>query len=195
MIQPTLLLGLPAHLRLNQIEITPQTLILSLAVETVEAACPLCELVSHRIHSHYTRTLADLPCGGKALRLLVQVRRFFCGNRACPRKIFAEQLPELTSVYARRTTRGTETLAKLGFALGGKAASALSQHLGLESSRMTILRILRQTPPLSVATPKMLGVDDWAFRRSKTYGTILINLEDGSPVDLLPDHQTGTLET
>jgi transposase len=194
MIQPTLLLGLPAHLRLDQIEITPQTLILFLAMETAEAACPLCQQVSHRAHSHYTRTLADLPCAGKALRLLVLVRRFFCENEACSRKIFAERLSELTSVYARRTHRVTETLAELGFTLGGKAAAALSQHLGLESSRMTFLRILRQTPPLAVQTPKMLGVDDWAFRRSKTYGTILINLEDGSPVDLLPDRQAVTLE-
>lgn len=195
MIQPTHLLGLPAHLRLDQIEITPQALTLSLAVETTEAACPLCQQVSHRAHSHYTRTLADLPSAGKALRLLIVVRRFFCENEACPRKIFAERLPELTSVYARRTTRGTETLAELGFALGGKAAAALSRHLGLESSRATILRILCQTPLLAVQTPNMLGVDDWAFRRSKTYGTILINLEDGSPVDLLPDRQAATLET
>ena len=195
MIQPTHLLGLPAHLRLNQIETAPQTLILSLAVEPVEAACPLCQQVSHRVHSRYTRTLADLPSAGKALRLLIVVRRFFCENEACPRKIFAERLPELTKVSARRTTRGTETLAELGFALGGKAAAALSQHLGLKSSRMTILRILRQTPSHAVQTPNMLGVDDWAFRRSKTYGTILINLEDGSPVDLLPDRQAATLET
>src|SRR5438874_59090 len=98
MIQPTLLLGLPARLHVEQIEITPQTLILSLAVETSEAACPLCQQISHRVHSHYTRTLQDLSCGGKALRLLVLVRRFFCENEACTRKIFAERLPELTSV-------------------------------------------------------------------------------------------------
>ncbi|HEU5381260.1 MAG TPA: transposase family protein [Ktedonobacteraceae bacterium] len=116
MIQPTLLLGLPAHLRLDQIEITPQTLTLSLAGETAEAACPLCRQVSHRVHSHYTRTLADLPSGGKILRLLVVVRRFFCENEACARRRFAERLPDLTSVYARRTTRCKETLAELGFA-------------------------------------------------------------------------------
>jgi len=195
MIQPTLLLGLPAQLRLDQIEIIPQTLIVSLAVETSEAACPLCQQVSHRVHSHYTRTLADLPCAGKALRLLVLVRRFFCENETCIRKIFAERLPDLTRVYARRTSRGIETLAELGFALGGKAAAALSVHLGLKSSRMSILRILRKTPQSTVPALKMLGVDDWAFRRSKTYGTLLINLEDGTPVDMLPDRQAATLAT
>lgn len=175
MIQPTHLLGLPAHLRLDQIEIAPQTLILSLAVETAEAVCPLCQQVSQRVHSHYTRTLADLPSGGKILRLLVLVRRFFCQNESCPRKIFAERLPDLTRVYARRTIRGSEALAELGFALGGKAASSLGSSLGLPGSRMTILRILRKTPVPPVPTPTMLGIDDWAFRRSKTYGTILIN--------------------
>src|SRR5579883_2624002 len=145
MIQPTLFLDLPVHLRAEQIEITSQALILSLAVETAGAACPLCQQISHRVHSHYIRQLSDLPCAGKALRLLVVVRRFFCENDACTRNIFAERVPDLASVYARRTTRCTETLAELGFALGGKAAAALGSFLGLQSSRTTILRILRQT--------------------------------------------------
>src|SRR5947209_5595324 len=195
MIQPTLLLGLPAHLRLEQIEITSRMLTLSLAVDTSQAACPLCQHAAHRIHSHYTRTLQDLPCTGKALRLLILVRRFFCENKECARKIFAERLPELTSVYARRTTRGTQQLAEPGFAQGGKAAAALGASLGIACSRMTILRILRHQPVPVAQTPQFLGVDEFAFRRGKRYGTILVNLENGTPVDLLEDRQAITLET
>lgn len=128
MIQPTLFLGLPAYLRLDLIEIASHALTLSLTVETAAATCPLYQQKSSRIHSHYTRTLADLPCGGKALHLIVAIRRFFCENEACARKIFAERLPDLTSVYARRTTRCQETLAERGFALGGKAATGLSAY-------------------------------------------------------------------
>jgi transposase len=130
MIQPSFFLGLPASFRLDQIEITSQTLIISLATESTEAACPLCQQVSHRVHRHYTRTLQDLPCGGKVLRLLVQVHRFFCPNEQCPRHIFAERLPDVTTVSARRTTRCKEALAELGFALGGKAAAILSALSG-----------------------------------------------------------------
>jgi transposase len=83
MIQPTLLLGLPAHMRLEQIEIAEQMIILSLFLETSAAACPLCQQPARRVHSYYVRTLQDLPGVGKILRLRVQVRRFFCQNLLC----------------------------------------------------------------------------------------------------------------
>ncbi|GHO98597.1 transposase [Reticulibacter mediterranei] len=143
-------------------------------------------------------TRAHLPtclAGEKNLRLLVLVRRFFCQNEVCSRKIFAERLPDLTSVYARRTTRCKEILAELGFALGGKAAAALGSFLGLRGSRMTILRLLRQTSAPAVSTPKMLGIDEWAYRRGKKYGALLIDLEKGTPVDLLPDRHAASVET
>ena len=177
---------------IDQIEIVEQTVRICVHRAAEDACCPVCDQKAMRVQSRYTRTLQDLPWAGKVLRLMVLVRRFFCENPACPRKIFAERLPELTSVYARRTTRCTQALAHVVFSLGGQAGASLSAHLGLPSSRMTLLRILRRIPASSAPTPRILGVDDWAYRRGKKYGTILVDLERGVPVDLLPDRRATT---
>jgi zinc-finger of transposase IS204/IS1001/IS1096/IS1165/Dyp-type peroxidase, C-terminal len=110
---------------LDQLEVHAETITIEAHVEASQAACPLCQTVAQRVHSHYTRTLHDVPCGTKALRLVVQVRRFFCDNQDCPRKIFAERLPTLTEVAARMTTRFQHGLAEIGFAMGGRAGAQL----------------------------------------------------------------------
>jgi transposase len=186
-----LLFDLP-QLRVERIENTQQFITLLVHLETPEASCPLCGCSSSQVHSRYRRTLQDLPCAGKTLRLIVQVRRLLCRNTDCARKIFAERIPDLTTSYARRTTRFTNMLSALGLALGGKAGAQLGAKLGMPSSRMTILRILRQTVSSSEETPRILGVDEWAYRRGKSYGTILVDLERSVPVDLLADQRATT---
>ncbi len=191
MTQPSFLLGLP-QLGIDQIEISQELITLIAHVEASEACCPLCGYESSRVHSRYRRTLQDLPCVGKTLRLVVQVRRFLCRNTDCARKIFAERVRDLTTSYARRTTRFTHMLSALGLALGGKAGAHLGAKLGMPTSRMTILRVLRQMASPPEVTPRILGVDEWAYRRGKSYGTILVDLERSVPVDLLADQSATT---
>ena len=142
---------------------------------------------ARRIHSHYERTLADLPWAAYRVRLQLRVRKWFCGNRRCCRRIFTERLPTLAAPWARRTLRLAQRLVALGVALGGTAGVRLGHAWDLAVSRNTLLRLLRQQPLPLLPTPRVLGVDDWALRKRQTYGTILVDLERRQPVALLPD--------
>jgi transposase len=148
------------------------------------ACCPLCAKPSARVHSQYSRTLQDLPWGPLRVQLHLQVRRFFCQNPACPRKIFTEPLTGLAERSARRTTRLREALLAIGWALGGQAGAWQCAAHAMPISRTTLLSLLRHWGSVARPTPRVLGVDDWTFQ-ARSSGTLLVDLERHQPVEVL----------
>jgi transposase len=187
--------SLPLGLDIESVALSEEQLVVSVIASSPSGRCPLCQQEAARVHSRYRRTVADLPSGGRRVVLALLMRKFFCDTIQCRRRVFTERLPDFIQPWARITARLCRSLEAIGFATSGEAGSRLAPQVGISVPPTTLLRRVMAHPTPAPQTVSYLGIDDFAFRRGRKYGTLLVDLESHRIVDLLPDRTTQSAAT
>ena len=156
--------------------------------------CPYCGHVSRSVHSRYHRTIADLSILGHPVIITFEARKFFCHNPDCRKKTFAEQPGDEVFRYRRRTRRCEMAVTQHGLKCSSESARKLLSATGVPLSGDTVLRDVHRMSVPERCEVKEIGVDDWAFRKGVTYGSIIVSLETGSVIDLLGDRDVKSFQ-
>jgi transposase len=180
-------------MRLTDVTLEKRTVQLQLTATAPTAVCPDCAVPSSSVHSRYQRRLTDLPWGRRAVHIRLMVRKFVCRQLTCARRLFTERLPALVAPCARKTTRLITLLQAIGVALGGQAGARLAARLWLSTSAATWLRLVRAAVVPPTPALQAVGVDAWAWRRGRRFGTILVDLVSHRVLDLLPERSSATV--
>jgi transposase len=158
------------------------------------APCPACHKLSRSRHSRYWRTLKDLPAHGEKVTVKLRVNRWRCRNHRCAVRFFTLPLDGVVETHARETNRARNLTLLIGHALGGRPGERLMNRLNLATSDDTILRRLKRQAQEPVGSEvRVLGVDEWAWSKGHTFGTILVDLEEGQVVDVLGESSADAL--
>src|SRR5260221_4867545 len=165
------ILHLPAGITIISVHPSATELVIRVACHAPSMPCPECHQPSTRIHGNYQRTVADLPCAGRNVLLLLTVRKFVCSTSSCPHKIFTERLPGLVESYGRMTPRLIALLQALGLGAGGQLGTRQAERSGIATTPSTLLRHLMQLPAPMIRAVRVLGVDDFAWKKRQVNGS------------------------
>ncbi|MER5226411.1 ISL3 family transposase [Streptomyces flaveus] len=181
-----------AGVRVERLEVCADGALILVSSACSSRSCPDCGISSRRVHSRYDRQMDDRPVAGRPVRVRLTVRRFFCDTPTCRRRTFVEQVDGVTEPYQRASSGLRSWLRAVAAELGGRPGARLCRKLSVPAGRMRLLRQMH-APPVPDRAPRVLGVDEFAFRHGRRYGTILVDAETHRPVDVLPDRTSETL--
>ena len=176
----------PEYFRIDQQYLVNEKIEITAKSITRQAVCPSCGKLSGSYHSTYKRKVEDLPLLGTNVFITVTAYRYYCENANCPQKVFAEELEGFAGWFRRKTERLENLIASIALNTNCEGCSRICKAMGIEISGDYAINLLKKR--FSGRAPKcgeIIGVDDWAYKKGHTYGTVVCDGDNHKPVALL----------
>lgn len=176
----------PDTMKILSQTITEESVILRFKSITHQAQCPRCGKTTDKYHSTYHRKVQDLPLFGKTVILDITAYRYYCADSECNQKVFAEGLQGFAGVYRRISSRLEELLITIALNTSCEGTAAICKKMGVRISADTVIKtLLRNADKIKISCGNVIGVDDWAYKKGHTYGTLICDGQTHKPVALL----------
>jgi transposase len=186
----------PEQLTITEISETEEKIVIELESRTKQGACPCCGVVSARYHGTYVRKVQDLPMMRKAVTLQIKAYEYNCEDPDCEVVSFAETIDGFLNHYSRKTERLADLICTIALETSCEGCSRICKAMNITISPDSVIRLLirrYETQPEQVCS-STIGVDDFAFAKRKTYGTIIVDEETHKPVAVLEGRDKDTLK-
>lgn len=158
-------------------------------------SCPKCNCTTNKYHGMYHRKVQDLPILGKRVQLEIASHEYECINDGCEVTSFAETFSGFLNTYSRMTERCADFICTLTLETSCEGCARICHTLGIKVSGDTVIRLLLKRYD-SFPAPEagdVIGVDDFAYKKRHTYGTIIVDGKTHEPVILLDGRNGDTL--
>lgn len=186
----------PEQLTITEISETEEKIVIELESRTKQGACPCCGVVSARYHGTYVRKVQDLPMMRKAVTLQIKAYEYNCEDPDCEVVSFAETIDGFLNHYSRKTERLADLICTIALETSCEGCSRICKAMNITISPDSVIRLLirrYETQPEQVCS-STIGVDDFAFAKRKTYGTIIVDEETHKSVAVLEGRDKDTLK-
>lgn len=186
----------PAELEIQRIEEKSDEIIIYIHSRSKSCTCHQCGSALFKLHGTHHRRVQDLPILGKRVILDMQINDFQCTSDKCGSFASTEIFEGFLSHNSRMTERLADFVTLLALETSCESCARIMQAMNVKISGDTVIRLLIKRyskQPLPVCG-QTIGVDDFAFKKRHTYGTIIVDETTHKPVAILDGRDGNTLK-
>lgn len=187
----------PPDLKILSVRETDNEIRIRMHSVSEKCKCHRCGAPLNKHHGSHHRTVQDLPILGKRVILDMQIYDYNCTSETCSGKFAAtETFDGFLSYNSRMTERLEDFICTLAIETSCESSARIMKAINVKTSGDTVIRLLikrYKSQPVPTCG-NTIGVDDFAFKKRQTYGTIIVDEKTHNPVAVLEGRDGKTLK-